>query len=109
MVRNNYVAHLVGSIPLEDTEGVLRTVAKSLGNNLRRIPDGETGKRLGWIKFMENYFNNLHPDMETDEQTPYLKWRQWDGELLREPLLVVRRRHEVREHRPLQHHGHIGS
>ena len=84
MVRNNYVAHLVGSIPLEDTEGVLRTVAKSLGNNLRRIPDGETGKRLGWIKFMENYFNNLHPDMETDEQTPYLKWRQWDGELLRE-------------------------
>ena len=84
MAEKNKVAHLVGSIPLKDTEDVLRTVAGSLGNHLRRIPDGETGKRLGWIKFMENYFNNLHPDMETDKKTPYLQWRQWDGKLLRE-------------------------
>jgi len=65
MARNKYVAHLVGSVPLKDTEEVLRTISSSLGNNLRRVPDGETGKRSGWIKFMENYFNNLHPDMET--------------------------------------------
>lgn len=88
MTRKKYVTHLVGSVPLKDTEDVLRTISSSLGNNLRRVPDGETGKRSGWIKFMENYFNNLHPDMETDEEAPYLKWRQWDGKLLREVPLA---------------------
>ena len=78
------VIHLVGSIPLQNTEIVLRTVSGSLGNHLCRIPDGETGKRLGWIKFLQDYLNNQHPDMETDTETPLLQWRQWDGELLRE-------------------------
>tara|TARA_B100000470_G_scaffold220808_1_gene209878 strand:+ start:682 stop:1731 length:1050 start_codon:yes stop_codon:yes gene_type:complete len=78
------VIHLVGSIPLDNTEKVFRNVSKVLGDNLCRLPDGETGKRLGWIKFLQDYLNNQHPDMETDVETPLLQWRQWDGVLLRE-------------------------
>lgn len=37
--------HLVGSIPLSNTEEVLRAVCQTLPNQLRRIPDGETGER----------------------------------------------------------------
>jgi hypothetical protein len=40
--------HLVGSIPLADSETVFRTVAGVLGDHLRRIPDGETGTRSRW-------------------------------------------------------------
>ena len=84
MSEQQRVAHLVGSIPLENTEIVLETVANKLGPFLKRIPDGETGKRIGWIRFLQNYLNNEHPDMETDTETPPLQWRQWDGLLLRE-------------------------
>ncbi|MDA0241021.1 MAG: hypothetical protein O3A84_13485 [Proteobacteria bacterium] len=77
------VVHLVGSIPLKDAEDVFRTVSGAVGANLTRLPDGETGKRISWIKFLESYLNN-HPDMETDPDMPPLQWRQWDGLLLRE-------------------------
>ena len=78
------VIHLVGSIPLYDAEMVFRNVSSVLGDHLCRMPDGETGKRIGWIKFLQNYLNNQHPEMETDTETPPLQWRQWDGLLLRE-------------------------
>jgi hypothetical protein len=42
-------AHLVGSVPLTDAEGVFRTVSSALGSRLRRLPDGETGERSEWI------------------------------------------------------------
>ncbi|HEV8474415.1 MAG TPA: class I SAM-dependent methyltransferase [Methylomirabilota bacterium] len=41
--------HLVGSVPLDSTETVFRTVATEIGDRLRRIPDGETGPRSDWI------------------------------------------------------------
>ena len=41
--------HLVGSVPLASPEEVFRTAAASLGDRLRRIPDGETGPRSDWI------------------------------------------------------------
>jgi hypothetical protein len=42
-------AHLVGSIPLADTATVFRKVSAQLGPYLRRMPDGETGARAGFI------------------------------------------------------------
>jgi len=42
-------AHLVGSIPLADTDQVFETLSAHLGKHLRRMPDGETGPRSGWI------------------------------------------------------------
>ncbi len=77
------IVHLVGSIPLDDAENVFRTVAGAVPDHLARLPDGETGERIGWIRFMQEMLAN-HPDMEEDPDTPPLKWTQWDGVLLRE-------------------------
>lgn len=44
-------AHLVGSVPLADSESVFREAATRLGSRLRRIPDGETGIRTNWIQW----------------------------------------------------------
>jgi len=41
--------HLAGSIPLGSAEEVFLTVGESLGDRLRRVPDGETGARADWI------------------------------------------------------------
>ena len=49
--RRGKGAHLVGSVPLADSEAVFREVAARLGSHLRRIPDGETGARANWIQW----------------------------------------------------------
>ena len=41
--------HLVGSIPLASSSEVFNTVSKHLGALVKRMPDGETGKRSLWI------------------------------------------------------------
>jgi hypothetical protein len=48
--------HLVGSIPLSSAEEVFRTTSTMLGERLRRIPDGETGIRSGWIGWQFQLF-----------------------------------------------------
>jgi hypothetical protein len=47
-------AHLVGSVNLPDAESVFRTVAGTLGDRLRRMPDGEVGERYYWIQFQRD-------------------------------------------------------
>ena len=76
-------AHLVGSVPLPDAETVFRTVSASLGPHLRRITDGETGRRGRWIWFQREMLGE-HPDMELDTDEPPYALYQWDGQLLRE-------------------------
>lgn len=44
-------AHLVGSINFDDAETTMRVAAEHLGEQLRRIPDGEVGERFHWILF----------------------------------------------------------
>lgn len=44
-------ALLVGSINFDDAEKTIRTAADTLGGHLRRIPDGEVGRRFHWILF----------------------------------------------------------
>jgi hypothetical protein len=48
--------HLVGSVPMRDAREVFETVSAALGPHLLRIPDGETGKRLDWITWLEPLF-----------------------------------------------------
>ena len=48
------IVHFVGSIPLPDTETVFRTLSEVAGPHLRRLPDGETGIRKTWIRFLQD-------------------------------------------------------
>jgi hypothetical protein len=80
-------AHLVGSVPLPDTESVFRALTAVLGPYLKRIPDGETGERRRWIFFQSVMLKN-HPAMEEDPTVPPFALRQWDGKLLREMALL---------------------
>ncbi len=49
MGSNGRAVHLVGSIPGDDAEHVMRGTVARLGERLRMIPDGETGQRRDWI------------------------------------------------------------
>ena len=80
-------AHLVGSVPLPDAETVFRAVSAALGPRLRRITDGETGRRGRWIWFQREMLEQ-HPDMELDTDEPPYALYQWDGQLLRETPYV---------------------
>ncbi len=62
-------ALLVGSIPLGSAEEVFRTASAILGKWLRRIPDGETGERLGWIGWQLSILASL-PQFETEPPSP---------------------------------------
>jgi hypothetical protein len=44
-------AHLVGSVNYDDAETTMRAAAAILGDRLKRIPDGEPGRRFHWIMF----------------------------------------------------------
>jgi len=44
-------AHLCGSVPLAGAEAAFRTCAAELAGHVRRLPDGETGKRLHWVEW----------------------------------------------------------
>ena len=48
--------HIVGSVPLANEEEVFRTVSAILGQRVKRLPDGETGVRKGWIGWQRAVF-----------------------------------------------------
>ena len=75
--------HLIGSLPLDDSEQVFRTLAAELGPFLSRMPDGETGERSRWVYFQRQMLLD-HPAMEIDPTVPPYKFVQWDGKLVRE-------------------------
>lgn len=79
--------HLVGSVPLPDAEAVFRQMSGALNPFLRRITDGETGRRGRWIWFQREMLLE-HPDMEVDTDEPPYALYQWDGQLLRETPYV---------------------
>jgi len=59
--------HLVGSVPLRDAREVFTTVNGVLGERLKRIPDGETGKRSDWITWLEPAFAD-NPSLEKSDE-----------------------------------------
>ena len=84
------IVHLVGSIPLPDAETVFRTISATLGGYLIRLPDGETGIRKTWIKFLQDVLAQ-NPAIEVAGDVPPFKFIQWDGKLIREiPRLRLR-------------------
>jgi len=59
--------YLVGSVPMASAEEVFTKVSGALGSRLRRMPDGETGKRLDWITWLEPVFSES-PAMEQSDE-----------------------------------------
>ncbi len=51
--------HFVGSVCLPDQPTVLQRLSSSLPSRLRRIPDGETGKRQNFVAFQRDIFNDI--------------------------------------------------
>ena len=76
------IVHFVGSIPLPDTDTVFRTLSGAIGNHMTRLPDGETGIRKTWIRFLQDVLAQ-NPSIEPADVPPF-KFIQWDGKLLRE-------------------------
>jgi hypothetical protein len=84
------IVHFVGSIPLPDAETVFRTLTAATGSYLKRLPDGETGIRKTWIRFLQQVLAD-HPGIEVASDVPPFKFTQWDGKVLREiPRLRVK-------------------
>lgn len=54
--------HLVGSVPLADTETVFRKCLEAVPSRLKRIPDGETGDRHYFTLFQARLFS-VYPRM----------------------------------------------
>jgi hypothetical protein len=85
------IVHLVGSVPLPDSETVFRTLAAGVGPYLARIPDGETGIRKTWIRFLQDVLGD-NPAIEAATDVPPFPFVQWDGTLIREiPRLRLRK------------------
>ena len=84
------IVHFVGSIPLPDAETVFCRLAQTTGPYLKRLPDGETGIRKAWIRFLQQVLAD-HPAIEVATDVPPFKFTQWDGKLLREiPRLRIK-------------------
>ena len=84
------IVHFVGSIPLPDAETTFRTLAAAAGPYLKRLPDGETGIRKTWIRFLQQVLAD-NPAIEVAHDVPPFRFTQWDGKLIREiPRLRVK-------------------
>ena len=63
------IVHFVGSIPLPDAETVFRTLSEMAGPYLLRLPDGETGIRKTWIRFLQDVLAD-NPAIELASDVP---------------------------------------
>jgi hypothetical protein len=79
-------AHLVGSMNLHDADEVFQTVGRLAGDSLTRIPDGERGRRAGWIGaqvpvLMQSpqLSHEVHPPQEYGTGEPRIEFRLREG------------------------------
>ena len=64
---------LVGSLPLEDTGSVIDAVADTLGDDIVRIPDGETGDRSKFVTWQGAVLGAAE-QFESGELGPQEEW-----------------------------------
>lgn len=69
---------LVGSVPLESGEEVMRACGRSLGDRVVGLPDGETGDRIMWVTYQAYRVFHEHPQLDTLQRpTPVDGQEQW--------------------------------
>jgi hypothetical protein len=62
-VGNNLL--LVGSVPLDTVEEVMRVFGGALARHLPAVPDGEVGERRSWVNRLSYQIFSGHQDLET--------------------------------------------
>lgn len=84
-------AHLVGSIPFQNSEQVFRASCKVLGRYLRRLSDGETGERSIWIRWQYSKLASI-PELEvsSDSIEYTLMFPRISGEKDKSPILEAK-------------------
>lgn len=91
--RSGRGVHLVGSVPLASAEDVFSIVSALLGPHVRRIPDGETGDRTGWIGFqvpMLAAHPALEPEASARDEELLERAGRGEGEDYRQPTFRLR-------------------
>jgi hypothetical protein len=86
MLLNRDRLHFVGSIPLSSSEDVFRQLSAQVGQFLRRMPDGETGRANAVDQISAE--DAEHPAMEQDTTRPPLPVKQADGTVHRHIQLL---------------------
>jgi methionine synthase II (cobalamin-independent) len=74
--------HLVGSVGLDSVPDVFRTLGRTLGRRLKRVPDGEVGGRRLWVSWQYPLFRANPFLVVTDtarRPTGFLEMRLADG------------------------------
>jgi hypothetical protein len=72
----------VGSIALPEAATVFETIGRTFGSAVRRIPDGETGNRLGWMEWQtpilaaNPLLEAVHSDGDWRNPTAPDRWKQ---------------------------------
>jgi hypothetical protein len=56
--------HLVGSMPFDTVEEVLRASASRVGDLVTALPDGEVGDRRNWVRYLPLRVYSEHPQLE---------------------------------------------
>jgi hypothetical protein len=64
-------AHLNGSLNLPSAEAVFRTVTAISGDTVAKLPDGETGERIGWIEALGPKLRASDDLVEETQSTGY--------------------------------------
>ena len=54
--------HFTGSLGLENEDAVFKALGEAIGSRARRYPDGETGPRYHWIRWVFDLFDR-HPSL----------------------------------------------
>jgi hypothetical protein len=67
--RVNSELLLVGSLPADSTEGALRSAAGFVGDLVFALPDGETGRRGGWVTYEREYLARPNPGIVVLRET----------------------------------------
>jgi hypothetical protein len=62
-------------MPLPDAETVFRTLAAATGPHLKRLPDGETGIRKTWIRFLQQVLADRGGERRTAVQIHPVGWQ----------------------------------
>jgi methionine synthase II (cobalamin-independent) len=65
-------AHLVGSAPVQDAEDMFRLSMTHMGENLKRLPDGEAGERDTWIRWQHAKIDKSEQMVQIDRENVYV-------------------------------------